>query len=107
MIRARVDNDGRLILPSGGSIADLLDKDILLQIAPTTEESIVSVAGHTDSHPKQGVFRRFTDERDGQSLRFNDGVLVFDAGVENEAIDAEVIEGLIQHEREERLQFPE
>jgi hypothetical protein len=103
MIRAHVDKDGRLLLPGGGSITDLLDKDILLQVVPTAEELLVSVA----AHPRQGVFRQFTDERDGQSLRFDGGVLIFDAGVENEAIDAEVIEGLIQQEREERLQFPE
>jgi hypothetical protein len=103
MIRAHVDKDGRLLLPGGRSIAELLDKDILLQLAPTTEESIVGVA----AHPRQGVFRQFTDERNGQSLHFDGGVLVFDAGVENEAIDAEMIEGFIQQEREERLQFPE
>jgi hypothetical protein len=108
MIRAHVDKDGRLLLPAGRSIAELLDKDILLQLAPTAEESIVGVAGQVGlSHPRQGVFRQFTDERDGQSLRFDGGVLVFDAGVENEAIDAEMIEGLIQQEREERLQLPE
>jgi hypothetical protein len=107
MIRAHVDKDGRLLLPAGRSIAELLDKDVLLQVAPTAEESMVGVAGHTDTHPRQGVFRQFTDERDGQSLRFDGGVLVFDAGVENEAIDAEMIEGFIQQEREERLQFPE
>jgi len=103
MIRAHVDKDGRLLLPGGGSISDLLDKDILLQVVPTAEELLVSVG----AHPRQGVFRQFTDERDGQSLRFDGGVLVFDAGVEGQVVDAEVIEGFIQQEREERLQFPE
>jgi hypothetical protein len=84
MIRAHVDKDGRLLLPAGRSIAELVDKDILLQLAPTAEESIVSVA----AHPRQGVFRQFTDERDGQSLRFDGGVLVFDAGVAGQFANA-------------------
>lgn len=103
MIRAHVDKDGRLLLPHGGSIAEWLDKDILLQVAPTVEEPPVNMA----AHPRQGIFRQFTDERDGQSLRFDGGVLVFDAGVEGQVVDAEMIEGLIEQEREERLQFLE
>jgi hypothetical protein len=91
MIRAHVDKDGRLLLPAGQSIAELLDKDVLLQVAPTAEEFIVGVAGHTDTHPRQGVLRQFTDERDGQSLRFDGGVLVFDAGVEGQVVDADVV----------------
>jgi hypothetical protein len=107
MIRAHVTKDGRLVLPAGQSIEALLDKDVLVLVAPENAEPEDPRGGvQTDaSLSRQGVYRQYAGERSGQSLRFVDGVLVFDAGPEAGSIDAETIERFIEQDREERLRF--
>ena len=108
MIRAHVDEDGKLVLPEGQSLDALRNKDVFVLVAPIS--SSMNASGETEDGgsllDRQGVYRQLKDAQD-QSLRFEGGVLVFDAGMAAEVVDAVTIERFIEQGREERLQFPQ